>query len=311
MVVGRDCCDAAIPVAVLASACSALLSRTQSLFAVHLVAVLFGFTGILGELITADALFITWGRAGFAVASLALFGRVLLTQPLHTLLGHGRWRVLLSSGVMLTIHWVTFFVSVKVGGIAIATLGFASFPAFITLIEWGLLREKVTRAEWVRLWLVSLGLLLITPSFDLSDVGTEGLLWGLLSGAGFGVLAVLNRRYLFEVNAFAVAGLQNCIVFLLLSPWVVGSLAPITINNWFWVSVLGIVCTGLAHLLFVSSLRQLPARTAGLVVALEPIYAIAFAWWLFNQVPGPRMLLGAAVVILTILSASLALQKAR
>jgi drug/metabolite transporter (DMT)-like permease len=46
-------------------------------------------------------------------------------------------------------------------------------------------------------------------------------------------------------------------------------------------------------------------------VALEPIYAIAFAWWLFNQVPGPRMLLGAAVVILTILSASLALQKAR
>ena len=287
------------------------LNRTQSLFAVHLVAVLFGATGVLGELITADPVFITWGRAGFAVLSLALFGRLLLTELRSSVLGHGRWIALLLSGAILAVHWVTFFISVKVGGIAIATLGFASFPAFITLIEWGLLREAVTRAEWVRLWLVSLGLLLITPSFELSNLGTEGLLWGLLSGASFGVLAVLNRRYLFRVNAFAVAGLQNAVVFLVMSPWVVGSLSQISLVNWLWVAALGILCTGLAHLLFVSSLRHLPARSAGLVVALEPIYAIAFAWWFFSQEPSPRTLLGAALINLTILSASLALQKAR
>jgi drug/metabolite transporter (DMT)-like permease len=287
------------------------LTRTQSLFAVHLVAVLFGATGVLGELITADPAFITWGRAAFAVVALALFGRLLLTQPRSSLVSHGRWGMLLVSGIVLALHWVTFFISVKVGGIAIATLGFASFPAFITLIEWGLLREAVTRAEWIRLWLVSLGLLLITPSFELSNLGTEGLLWGLLSGASFGVLAVLNRRYLSGVNAFAVAGLQNAVVFLVMSPWVVGSLLQISLANWLWVAALGVLCTGLAHLLFVSSLRHLPARSAGLVVALEPIYAIAFAWWFFSQEPSLRTLLGAALIILTILSASLALQKAR
>jgi drug/metabolite transporter (DMT)-like permease len=284
------------------------LTRTQSLFAVHLVAILFGATGVLGELITADPAFITWGRAAFAVLALAVFGRLLLAQPRLSVLGHGRWVALLCSGAVLALHWVTFFISVKV---AIATLGFASFPAFITLIEWGLLRETVTRAEWARLWLVSLGLLLITPSFELSNLGTEGLLWGLLSGASFGVLAVLNRRYLSAVNAFAVAGLQNTVVFLLMSPWVVGSLGQISLANWLWVAALGVLCTGLAHLLFVLSLRHLPARSAGLVVALEPIYAIAFAWWLFSQEPSPRTLLGAALIILTILSASLALQKAR
>jgi drug/metabolite transporter (DMT)-like permease len=287
------------------------LSQTQSLLAVHLVAVLFGATGVLGELITADPAFITWGRAAFAVLALSLFGRILLAQPRLSVLGHGRWVALLCSGAILALHWVTFFISVKVGGIAIATLGFASFPAFITLVEWGLLREKVTRAEWVRLWLVSLGLLLITPSFELSNLGTEGLLWGLMSGASFGVLAVLNRRYLSEVNAFAVAGLQNAVVFLVMSPWVVGSLGQITLANWLWVAALGVLCTGLAHLLFVLSLRHLPARSAGLVVALEPIYAIAFAWWFFSQEPSPRTLVGAAVIILTILSASLALQKTR
>jgi drug/metabolite transporter (DMT)-like permease len=287
------------------------LTRTQSLFAVHLVAVLFGATGVLGELITADPAFITWGRAAFAVVALALFGRLLLAQPRSSLISHGRWGMLLVSGIVLALHWVTFFISVKVGGIAIATLGFASFPAFITLIEWGLLREAVTRAEWVRLWLVSFGLLMITPSFELSNLGTEGLLWGLLSGASFGVLAVLNRRYLSAVNAFAVAGLQNAVVFLVMSPWVVGALPQISLANWLWVAALGVLCTGLAHLLFVSSLRHLPARSAGLVVALEPIYAIAFAWWFFSQEPTLRTLLGAALIILTILSASLALQKAR
>ena len=288
-----------------------MLTRTQALFAVHLVAILFGATGILGEVITADPAFITWGRAGFAVCALLVFGRLMHAQRASILVGHGRWGALLSSGVMLTLHWVTFFVSVKVGGIALATLGFASFPAFITLIEWGLLRERVTRAEWWRLCWVSIGLLLVTPSFDLVNLGTEGLLWGLLSGAAFGVLAVLNRRYLGAVNAFAVAGLQNAIVCLLLSPWVLVGLSGISLQNWFWVAVLGVVCTGLAHLLFVSSLRQLPARTAGLVVALEPIYAIGFAWWLFAQVPSLRMLLGAAIMIAAILSASLALQKNR
>jgi len=278
---------------------------------VHLVAVLFGATGVLGELITADPAFITWGRAAFAVVALTLFGRVLLAQPRSSLISHGRWGILLVSGIVLALHWVTFFISVKVGGIAIATLGFASFPAFITLIEWGLLREAVTRVEWIRLWLVSLGLLLITPSFELSNLGTEGLLWGLLSGASFGVLAVLNRRYLSGVNAFAVAGLQNAVVFLVMSPWVVGSLLQISLVNWFWVAALGVLCTGLAHLLFVSSLRHLPARSAGLVVALEPIYAIGFAWWFFSQEPTLRTLLGAALIILTILSASLALQKGR
>lgn len=213
------------------------------------------------------------------------------------------------SGCMLTLHWVTFFHSVKIGGIAVATLGFASFPAFITLIEALVLREKVGKAEWGRLFLVTLGLVLITPSFEWANQGTEGLVWGILSGAAFGVLAVLNRRKLSHVNAFEVAGLQNGVVFLLLLPWVAPHLSSVSLSDWLLIAALGIVCTGLAHLLFVSSLRQLPARTAGLVVASEPLYAILFAWVLFNEIPSTRMLLGAAIMMAAIFSASIAVRQ--
>lgn len=288
-----------------------MLTRRQALFSIHLVAVLFGATGIFGAVIEANAAVITWGRAAFAVLTLTLLGAALGERGFKQAFAQTRGGALLSSGGMLALHWVSFFVSVKLGGVAVATLGFASFPAFITLIEWAVLRERIQRAEWLRLFVVSLGLLLITPSFDLSDVGTEGLLWGLLSGASFGVLAVMNRRALSGVNAFHVAGLQNAVVCLLLTPWIFFELRDVSLTAWYLIAALGIVCTGIAHLLFVSSLRSLHARTAGLVVASEPLYAIAFAWMLFAEVPSPRTLVGAVMMIGAIFSASLAVHRAK
>lgn len=287
------------------------MTRAQALLSVHCVALLFGLCGILGALIQADASVITWGRAICAVLVLSVASRFGSATGGPGLFRHGKWFPLICSGVMLAIHWVTFFVSVKVGGIAVATLGFASFPACITLIEWGVLRERVGRAEWLRLICVTLGLILVTPSFNLSDSGTAGLLWGLLSGATFGVLAVLNRRYLSGVDAFHVAGLQNLIVCLLLSPWALTQLPSVSLGSWGWILILGVACTGLAHLLFVASLRRLHARTAGLVVALEPVYAIVFAWVLFSQVPGLRTTIGGAIMMAAILSASIAIQKGK
>lgn len=289
-----------------------MLTRLQSLLAIHFVAILFGATGIFGVLIDADAEVITLGRAFFAVLALFALSRMFSLRQAQHCSGLVSWRrhskTFVASGVMLALHWVTFFYSVKLGGVAVATLGFASFPAFITLIEAVLLREKVGRPEWLRLFLVTFGLVLITPSFDWTDRGTEGLVWGVVSGAAFGVLAVINRRQLSQVNAFQVAGIQNALVFLFLLPWVVPVWQQVSVMDWVLIAALGVVCTGLAHLLFVASLRQLPARTAGLVVAAEPLYAILFAWVLFNQIPSGRMLIGAAVMMAAIFSASLAVR---
>ena len=62
--------------------------------------------------------------------------------------------------------------------------------------------------------------------------------------------------------------------------------------------MLGVLCTGLAHTLFVKSLEALDARSAGMIIALEPVYAIACAWWLFGEEPSGRMLVGASLIIL-------------
>lgn len=275
------------------------MTRQRALTQIHFAAVLFGLTGVFGELIQASAAVITLGRAIFAVISLGVFAR-MRRKPLLGVLTPAQLFVLVIAGALLATHWVTFFISVKVGGIAIATLGFASFPAFITLFEGLIFRERIRAAEWMLLGLVTAGLVLVTPSFDFADQGTIGLAWGLLSGLTFALLALSNRRSASGMDPMQVACWQNVVVALVMVPFAVGQLPALPAVDWFWLALLGIFCTGLSHYLFVSSLTRLNARTAGLVIALEPVYAIAFAWALFSQEPTPRMMAGAALIVAAI-----------
>lgn len=328
-------------------------SPRRALIIAHVAAVLFGMTGILGALIHFAPTTITAGRAGFAAVSLLVLA-LLQRRPVVRALNVRHIRVLLASGIFLAVHWVTFFLAVKVGGVAVATLGFASFPAFIALLDVLVFRERIGAGEGTLLTLVTLGLILVTPSFDFGNSGTIGLLWGLLSGLSFACLAVLNRWGSRGVDAIQVALWQNTIVFLLVLPLagamggmeagdvstmqeaavhVAGSAqkeaaghtagstqvarsthavdaagsvvaTPSHLADWFWLAVLGIFCTGLSHTLFVRSLDGLDARSAGMIIALEPVYAIACAWWLFGDQPSLRMLAGAGLIILaTVLSA--------
>lgn len=333
--------------------------HVSALAAAHGVAVLFGLTGILGALIRFDAVAITAGRAGFAAAALLVLA-LAQRRPLLQGLGPRRAGIVLASGFLLAVHWITFFMAVKVGGVAVATLGFASFPAFIALLDVVLFRERIGRAEGTMLALVTLGLVLVTPSCDVGDQGTVGLLWGLASGLSFAGLAICNRRGNRGMDAIQVAFWQNLVVALLVLPllglglaggsdglpttdavhpvsqveasqappiqlapsqlapsqvapsqvvpsqvahsqapssWVTEA-AAIDWASWFWLAVLGVLCTGLAHTLFVKSLESLDARSAGMIIALEPVYAIACAWWLFGEEPSGRMLVGASLIIL-------------
>ena len=284
------------------------MSRQRALVAIHIAAVLFGLTGIFGELIQADAMVITAGRAGFAVVALAAFMRWQGHSARSGINGRNAF-ILALAGIMLAIHWVTFFIAVKEGGVAIATLGFASFPAFITLSEWLLLRERIKRDEWMILALVSAGLVLVTPSLDFNDQTTVGLIWAVMSGLSFAWFTLINRRVASRLSAYQVACWENLVVVAVTLPFCLaglgggggpetwGGFATLGALDLLWLAMLGVFCTALSHYLLVSSLMVLKARSAGIVIALEPVYAIVFAAILFDQYPGVRALVGGAIMI--------------
>ncbi|MGE8359034.1 DMT family transporter [Pseudomonas sp.] len=275
------------------------MTERKALLAIHLGALLFGLSGIFGKLAQTTPLAIVAGRALFAVAALALFAQLFApsrgNRPTVRQLG-----LLALGGLLLGSHWMTFFEAVKVSGVAIATLGFASFPAFTVLLEGLLFRERTRPSEYLMVTLVCIGLVLVTPTFDLGSEATIGLLWAVLSGLLFALLSLLNRASTRGLDPVQAALCQNLTVLLCFMPFAWPLLPSVALLDWLWLAMLGVFCTGLAHSLFVASLRVLKARTAAVIFALEPVYGIVFAWWLFHEIPTLRMLAGGALIILAI-----------
>jgi len=272
-----------------------VMTPRNALLAIHLGALMFGLSGVLGKLADSPALIITFGRALFAVLALLLVAQLL--KPSGALPDWRQRGRLALGGLLLGAHWLTFFIAVKIAGVGIATLGFASFPAFTVLLEGVLFRERTRAVEFTMVGLVCAGLLLVAPTFDLDSAPTAGLLYGVLSGLLFALLSLLNRAVTRGLDPVHSALWQNLAVFACLLPWSWRGLPAVPAPDWLWLALLGILCTGLAHSLFVASLRVLKARTTSVIFALEPVYGIAFAWWLFNEQPTLRMLLGGAMII--------------
>lgn len=279
------------------------MTPRTALGALHIGALLFGLTGVFGKLAAASASVIVFGRAGFAVLALAGFALLSKRTDWKKLTKRDA-RGLLLSGLLLAGHWVSFFVSVKIAGVAIATLGFASFPAFTVILEGLIFRERIRANEIVLVVLVSVGLILVTPAFDLASQATTGLLWAVASGLLFSLLSLNNRANSGRVPAVQAAMWQNAVVAVCLLPFAAPELAEVRAQDWVWIGLLGVLCTGVAHSLFVASLAVIKARTAAVVFALEPVYGITLAWVLFHETPTLRMLLGGALIIIAIVVSS-------
>lgn len=279
------------------------MTPRTALGALHIGALMFGLTGVFGKLAAASPGIIVFGRAAFAVIALALFARFASSTPWQKLYSTDLRRLLLS-GLLLAGHWVSFFIAVKVAGVAIATLGFATFPAFTVILEGLIFRERIRANEMVLVLLVSIGLVLVTPDFDLASQATSGLVWAVVSGLLFSLLS-LNNRVSASIPPVQAALCQNVVVALCLLPFAAPGLGEVRALDWLWIGLLGVFCTGLAHSLFVASLKVLKARTAAVVFAMEPVYGITVAWLLFSETPTLRMLLGGALIIAAIVVSGL------
>jgi drug/metabolite transporter (DMT)-like permease len=266
-------------------------SRTGALLSLHVAVALFGFAGLFGKWIALPPATIVLGRT--VVAAVALGMMLTIRGQLR---GRFEWRLSLN-GAVLAVHWIAFFQAIQIAGVAVGLLGFATFPGFVLLLEWSFLRRRTQPGEWVLAAIAMLGLILIVPNFQLSNNVTQGVLWGVLAGATFALLAVCNRALASRREPAEIAFWQNACAAVVLLPAVVFVPAILTPRDLGLIVVLGVVCTALAHTLFIRSLRTLSAHTASVVTTLEPVYGIALAAVLLAEIPTAATLIGGAIIV--------------
>jgi drug/metabolite transporter (DMT)-like permease len=257
----------------------------------HAAVLLFGVAGLFGKWLALSPESIVLGRTAIASVALAALLRVLREPS-----GGFEWR-LAAGGAVLALHWIAFFRAVQMSSVAVGLLGYASFPLFVLIVEGIFLRRRLHLADWVTVALVTCGLLLLVPEFRIENRVVQGLCWGMLSGLMFALLTVGNRALVSRRSATGVALWQNaCAAACLVPGFALDPVLP-TPRDVALLIVLGVVCTALAHTLFIRSMRVLSAHTASVIAALEPVYGIALAFALLGEAPGWRTLIGAALIV--------------
>lgn len=279
-----------------------LSPHKAALLQVHASVFLFGLSGLFGKFLDLPATVIVLGRTGFATLALGLVlglgGQTLRPRSAQDLL------VMALLGGLLAFHWVSFFHSIQLATVAIGLLTFSSFPVFVTLLEPLLFKTPWRWRDGAIAALVVLGVALVIPEYRPGSATTLGAIWGLLSGLSFALLQLLNKGYRQRYSALAIAFYQDffaCLSLLAIAP--LTSLALST-REVVLLLVLGVLCTAVAHTLFIESLAVLRTQTASIISALEPVYGILLAALVLGEVPSFRTLVGGGLILGTILWAS-------
>lgn len=276
------------------------MTRGAALVALHASVALFGFAGLFGKWLDLAPVAIVLGRTAVAALALGALPRSLRPRAAFD-------ARLIANGIVLAVHWVSFFAAIEVATVAVGLLGYASFPVFTIVLERVALGRRLGPREGVTALLVTTGLLLLVPEFSIESSVVRGLGWGLLSGFSFALLAVMNRGWSLTRAATDIAFWQNLYAALALLPFAVPSVighGGLDAREIALLALLGLICTALAHTLFIAALATVSAHTASVVAALEPVYGIAFAFMFLGEPPESRTLLGGTLIVIAAITAT-------
>lgn len=288
-----------------------LNTQQFSLLTLHGAVLLFALCALFAKWLSLPALYIVIGRSLFAALAIAVFC-LLKQHSLHLRRQH--LIPLLASGLLLAIHWWSFFYSIQVASVTIGLVTFASFPIFVAFIGPLFGQHKCQAIHIFQAILCVLGIVLIADisqlsSHDISGVITaaetaKGILAGLFSALCFALLTLFNRQYVQGGDAIYLSFWQHSFAGILLLPCVLLYQISPTLEQLALLFILGTIFTALAHTILLLSLRHISAFNASIVVSLEPVYGIFAAFLLINEPITVTILTGASLVILVSIWAS-------
>ncbi len=280
-----------------------MLPATRALLQIHFCVMLWGFTAILGKLITLGALQLVWWRMVLVSAALLLVKRFWV--GLRSLPGK-LIAIYAGIGVIVALHWLTFYGSVKLANASVAATCMALTPIFISFVEPYLAKRKFDSSELL------FGIAAV-PGVALVVGGTPvemriGILVGAVSAFFVSIFSSLNKRYIANSPALTITGIEMAAgaAILTLVAIVVPLEAPLlklpSAHDAWLLAALAMGCTLFPFALSLVALRQISAFSASLAVNLEPIYAIVLAILLLGEQRelAPSFYAGVAIILIVV-----------
>ena len=278
--------------------------KLKSTLHFHFIVFIFGFTAILGKLISIDAVPLVWYRMVLATAVVALFMGV---KRISFAKKNKKMYVMLTCGVLIALHWVFFFHAVKVSNVSV-TLSVMSVGALVTALVEPIFYKR--SFVWYEILLglivvVALGLIMQTEYRHI-----EGMMFAFIATLLSVAFTIINGKAIHKSDARVMsvyqlgAGAVCMSIILLMQGEFTVELFLITKIDILWISILAVVCTAYAFVVSIDVMRYLTPFSLMLAINMEPVYGILLGIIIFgsDEKMSLTFYLGTLLILLSVLT---------
>ncbi|AEG99896.1 DMT family transporter [Lacinutrix sp. 5H-3-7-4] len=281
-----------------------LNDKLKNYLHLHILVFIAGFTAILGKLISIEAVSLVWYR--MVMASILMFiyikiAKVDISIDKKTLLKFS------IAGVIIALHWITFFASIDVSNISITLAMFSTGAFFASFIEPIIYKRKIIWYEILFGLIVILGIFIILQT-EMKHI--YGILLGIVSAFFSSLFAVLNGKFLEKDSATKISFYEFIAGVLFISIFIpvfgngfTASYFNISIKDLGYLLVLASICTAYAFIASTYVMKQISPYTVVLTYNLEPIYGVFLAILIFplSEKMSSSFYYGAVIILTTVL----------
>ena len=283
------------------------MTTVRHYLTLHWVVFLWGFTAILGVLISVSSLTIVFYRTLLAAIGLGL---LLYARGRNFKLGMNPIARMMATGLIMAVHWVLFFGAAKVATASVCLAGMATTSLWTSFVEPILYRRKIWLFE-VLLGMVALAGLYVIFHFEFNHA--LGLAMALISALLAALFTVINSQFTKRHNPYMIIFYEMCgawigtAVFLLFYSffWTDEPLNVLpSAIDWLYLLILAWVCTVYAYSASVELMQKISAFALNLTNNLEPVYGIVLAFLIFGEKEKmtPGFYLGTSIILLAVLA---------
>ena len=276
----------------------------KSYLHLHVIVFIWGFTAILGKLISLEALDLVWYRMLFAsviMTFVVLFNKEKIKVPFNVLVGF------IVSGIIIAAHWLTFYQAIKVSNVSITLACLSTGAFFASILEPIFYKRRVIWYELLFGIIVVVGLGII---FNVETKFKTGIYLAVTSAFLSALFSVINGKYAkeYDPNVISLYELSSGVFFLSIYLFFAGSFTPaffsLSVNDLIWLFLLSSICTAYAFSASVKVMKFLSPFTVMLTINLEPIYGIILALLIFKdgEEMSPLFYVGALIILATVIA---------
>ncbi|HSQ46055.1 MAG TPA: EamA family transporter [Lutibacter sp.] len=268
----------------------------------HFLVFIWGFTAILGALISINAIPLVWYRMLFAVILVFIY---FIIKKKSLCVGPKALLKFFIGGVIIAVHWIFFFSAIKVANVSVALIALSTGALFASFIEPLFFRRRINFLELLFGLIVIAGLYII---LNFEGGYTLGIIYALIASFLSVLFSVLNglfvRKYEAEVISFyqLLFGVGFITIYVLFTTGFTFEQFALKSSDFLYLFILSSICTAYAFIVSVKIMKHLTPYTVILTLNLEPVYGIILAVLIFGEKEkmSTQFYVGATIILLIV-----------